>query len=134
MMDILSNFHHIFAVFHGFSRINDAYKLRDGGCRECLILWILSTIKSWVYCVSFVQHQLACFLNFHPIFGDFLRHSRTLIDRIYFIYIYIFFLFKEMLSVTYVFYFMGSYFCQMVLSVYMSLYLMQVRITVSQYT
>lgn len=101
MMDILSNFHHIFAVFHGFSRINDAYKLRDGSCQECLILWILSTIKSWVYCVSFVQHQLACFLNFHPIFGDFLRHSRTLIDRIYFIYIY--FLFKEMLSVTYVF-------------------------------
>ena len=101
MMDILSNFHHIFAVFHGFSRINDAYKLRDGSCQECLILWILSTIKSWVYCVSFVQHQLACFLNFHPIFGDFLRHSRTLIDRIYFIYIY--FLFKEMLSVTYIF-------------------------------
>ena len=99
MMDILSNFHHIFAVFHGFSRINDAYKLRDGSCQECLILWILSTIKSWVYCVSFVQHQLACFLNFHPIFGDFLRHSRTLIDRIYFI----FFLFNEMLSVTYVY-------------------------------
>ena len=98
MMDILSNFHHIFAVFHGFSRINDAYKIRDGGCQECLILWILSTIKSWVYCVSFVQHQLACFLNFHPIFGDFLRHSLTRIDSIY-----IFFLFKEMLSVTYVF-------------------------------
>ena len=89
MMDILSNFHHIFAVFHGFSRINDAYKLRDGSCQECLILWILSTIKSWVYCVSFVQHQLACFLNFHPIFRDILRHYRILIDRI-------FFLFKEM--------------------------------------
>ena len=133
MMDILSNFHHIFAVFHGFSRINDAYKLRDGSCQECLILWILSTIKSWVYCVSFVQHQLACFLNFHPIFGDFLRHSRTLIDRIYFIYIY--FLFKEMLSVTYIFYFMGFMFLSNgSLSVYVSFYLMQVRITVSQYT
>ena len=119
MMDILSNFHHIFAVFHGFSRINDAYKFRDGGCRECLILWILSTIKSWVYCVSFVQHQLACFLNFHPIFGDFLRHSRTLIDRIYFMYIYFFFIQGDVECDLCV-YFMGSYFCQMVLSVYMS--------------
>ena len=97
MMDILSHFHRIFAVFHGFSRINDVYKLRYGSCQERLTLWILLTIKSWVYCVSFVQHQLACFLNFHPIFGDFLRHSRTLIDRTYVIF---FFLFKEMLNVT----------------------------------
>ena len=111
-MDILSNFHHIFAVFHGFSRINDAYKLRDGSCQECLILWILSTIKSWVYCVSFVQHQLACFLNFHPIFGDFLRHSRTLIDRFFFL--------KGNVECDLCLYFMGSYFCRMVFSVYMS--------------
>ena len=119
MMDILSHFPRIVAVFHGFSRINDAYKLRDGSCQECLILWILSTIKSWVYCVSFVQHQLACFLNFHPIFGDFLRHSLTLIDRIYFMYIYFFFIQGDVECDLCV-YFMGSYFCQMVLSVYMS--------------
>ena len=132
MMDILSNFHHIFAVFHGFSRINDAYKLRDGSCQECLILWILSTIKSWVYCVSFVQHQLACFLNFHLIFGDFLRHSRTLIDRIYFIY---FFFYLRICWMWLKFMFHGFIFLSNgFLGVYVSFYLMQVRITVSQYT
>ena len=135
MMDILSNFHHIFAVFHGFSRINDAYKLRDGSCQECLILWILSTIKSWVYCVSFVQHQLACFLNFHPIFGDFLRHSRTLIDRIYLIYIYIFFFYLRRCWVWLMFIFHGFIFLSNgFLGLCVSFYLRQVRITVSQYT
>ena len=78
--------------------------------------------------------SVGLFLNFHPIFGDFLRHSRTLIDRIYFIYIYIFF-FKEMLSVTYVFLLHGFIFLSNgSLSVYVSFYLIQVRITVSQYT